>query len=46
MALFGFLNFNKEGPGIEKDAPKKRTFIVFLETYFNNLSNLMLECFV
>ena len=34
MALFGFLNFNKEGPGIEKDAPKKRTFIVFLETYF------------
>ena len=36
MALFGFFNFNKEGPGIEKDAPKKRAFIVFFETYFRN----------
>ncbi len=36
MALFGFLNFNKEGPGIEKDAPKKRTFVVFFETYIRN----------
>ena len=36
MALFGFLNFNKEGPGIEKNAPKKRTFVVFFETYFRN----------
>ena len=36
MALFGFFNFNKEGPGIEKDAPKKREFVVFFETYFRN----------
>lgn len=36
MALFGFFNYNKEGPGISKDAPKKRTFVVFFETYFRN----------
>ncbi len=34
MGLFG--NYNKEGPGIAKDAPKKRTAIVFLETFFRN----------
>lgn len=34
--IFGFLNFEKEGPGIEKDAPKKRPTIVFIETYFRN----------
>ena len=36
MALFGFFNYNKEGPGVFKDAPKKRTFVVFFETYFRN----------
>lgn len=36
MALFGFFNYNKEGPGISKDAPKKRTFVVFFETYLRN----------
>lgn len=37
MAGFlGFLNYQKEGPGIEKDAPKKKTFIVFFETFFRN----------
>ena len=36
MGLFGFGNFNKEGPGIAKDAPKKRTFVVFFETFFRN----------
>lgn len=36
MGLFGFGNFNKEGPGIAKDAPQKRTFIVFFETFFRN----------
>ncbi len=29
--FFGLFNYEKEGPGIEKDAPKKKTFIVFLE---------------
>lgn len=34
--LFGLFNFEKEGPGIAKDAPKKKTFIVFFETFFRN----------
>ncbi len=34
--IFGFFNFEKEGPGIEKDAPKKRPTIIFIETYFRN----------
>lgn len=34
MGLFG--NYNKEGPGIAKDAPKKRAAIVFLEIFFRN----------
>lgn len=29
--FFGLFNYEKEGPGIEKDAPKKKTFIVFFE---------------
>lgn len=29
--FFGLFDYEKEGPGIPKDAPKKKTFIVFLE---------------
>ncbi|MBO4693585.1 MAG: DUF624 domain-containing protein [Clostridia bacterium] len=29
--FFGFFNYEKEGPGIAKDAPKKKTFIIFFE---------------
>jgi uncharacterized membrane protein YesL len=37
MAGFlGFNNYQKEGPGISKDAPKKKTFIVFFEMFFRN----------
>lgn len=35
MGLFG--NYNKEGPGISKDAPKKRGIIVFFEIFFRNI---------
>jgi len=35
--FFGLFNYEKEGPGIEKNAPKKRTFIVFFETFFRNI---------
>ncbi len=31
--FFGLLNYDKEGPGIEKNAPKKRALIVFFEIY-------------
>ncbi len=34
--FFGLFNFEKEGPGIAKDAPKKKTAIVFFETFFRN----------
>ena len=34
--LFGLFNYEKEGPGIRKDAPKKKTFVVFFETFFRN----------
>lgn len=34
--FFGFLDFTKEGPGIKKNAPKKKAFFVFFETYFRN----------
>lgn len=34
--FFGLFNYEKEGPGIEKNAPKKKTFLVFFETFFRN----------
>ncbi len=34
MALLsGLFNYNKEGPGVDKNAPKKRSLIVFFEIY-------------
>lgn len=38
--MAGFLglgNYEKEGPGVEKNAPKKKTFIVFFEIFFRNV---------
>lgn len=34
--FFGLFNYEKEGPGIQKNAPKKKTFVVFFETFFRN----------
>lgn len=34
--FFGLFNYEKEGPGISKNAPKKKTFIIFFETFFRN----------
>ncbi len=36
MGMFGLFNYDKAGPGIEKNAPKKRSFFVFFETFFRN----------
>ncbi len=36
----GFFNYDKEGPGVEKDAPKKKGFIVFFEIFFKNFWKL------
>ena len=39
--LFGsFFNYDKEGPGVEKDAPEKKGFIVFFEIFFKNFWKL------
>ena len=35
--FFGLFNYEKEGPGISKNGPKKKTFIVFFETFFRNI---------
>lgn len=40
--FFGFLDFTKEGPGISKDAPKKKAFFVFFETFFRNFWRFIL----
>ena len=34
--FFGLMDDEKEGPGMSKNAPKKKTFIVFFETFFRN----------
>ncbi len=39
--FFGFLDFTKEGPGIEKNAPKKKAPFVFAETYFRNFGRFI-----
>lgn len=31
--MFGFFNYDKEGPGVAKNAPPKRRFVVFFELY-------------
>lgn len=39
--LFGsFFNYDKEGPGVSKDAPKKRAPIVFFEIYWRKFWDL------
>lgn len=40
--FFGFLDFTKEGPGIRKDAPKKKAIFVFFETFFRNFWRFIL----
>ena len=39
--FFGFFDYTKEGPGIDKNAPKKKTFIIFFETFFRNIWKLI-----
>lgn len=34
--FFGLFDYTKEGPGIRKDAPKKKAIFVFFETFFRN----------
>ncbi len=34
--FFGLFNYDKAGPGIPKDAPKKKGIVVFFEMFFRN----------
>ena len=38
--FFGLFNYAKEGPGVAKDAPKKRSFIIFFEILGRKIWNL------
>lgn len=40
-----FYNYNKEGPGVSKNGPQKRTYLVFFETLFKNLWKMVPVCF-
>lgn len=41
MALFKMRDFEKEGDGVSKDAPKKRGFFAFFENYFGHFWQLL-----
>ncbi len=41
--FFGLFNYEKEGPGVEKNAPKKKRFIEFFEIYFKNFWKLCIS---
>lgn len=41
MALFGMFNYSKPGPGVDKDAPKKKRFFYFFELYFRKFWKLV-----
>lgn len=41
MGLGGFFDYSKPGPGINKNAPEKHTFVVFFETWFRNVWRLL-----
>ena len=39
--LGGFFNYDKPGPGIRKDGPQKKGFVIFFETWFRNFWKLI-----
>lgn len=38
--FFGLFNYEKEGPGVSKNAPEKKSFIRFFELFFKNFWKL------
>lgn len=41
MSLFGLNDYSKSGPGVAKNAPKKKPFFEFFELYFRKFWNLI-----
>lgn len=39
--FFGFFDYTKPGPGVDKDTPPKRKFVVFFEVYFRKFWKLI-----
>lgn len=39
--FFGFFDYSKPGPGVDKNAPKKKAFVVFFEIYFRKFWKLI-----
>lgn len=39
--FFGFFNYEKEGPGVRKDAPEKNAFAAFFDIFFGNFWRLI-----
>ncbi len=46
MGVGGFFNYEKPGPGVSKDAPKKKMFFSFLEVWIRNFWKLCLVSLV
>ncbi len=40
--FFGLFDYNKPGPGVKKNGPKKKGFVVFFEIYFRKFWKLIL----
>lgn len=41
MGMFGFSDYNKNGPGVSKNEPKKKSFFRFWEIYFRKFWRLI-----
>lgn len=41
MGFLGFFNYSKAGPGVDKNAPKKKRFFFFWELYFRKFWKLL-----
>lgn len=39
--FFGLFDYNKEGPGVDKNGPKKKGFVIFFEIYFRKFWKLI-----
>lgn len=46
MGFGGFFSYDKPGPGIKKDGPKKKTFFVLFEIWWRNLWKLCVSSLV
>lgn len=40
--FFGLFDYNKPGPGVDKNGPQKKSFVVFFEIYFRKFWKLIL----